>query len=263
MNKIAVIIPMFGKEELTRKCIEFTLKNAGVPVDIVVVDDGSPIPYEDERATIIRLEQNRGYTGATNEGILHAQKLEYDYVHLLNNDTEPEPNFIKVLHDVMQKESAIGIAGSVRKLVTDSEMCYELFGEDMIRGYQRVCNQDMLKDLPEIIHTYWVPLCSSLVRMDMIREIGLLDKQMRTWCSDTDYCFRANFAHWNVSIIPASIVLHIHQGTTGTNISEGVSKDQQVALQKISGFHYANLMTKMPLDCESKSYGKISFEVIK
>jgi len=265
MKEICVVIPMFGKEEYTRKCTDLCIKHSGIVHDIVVVDDCSPIPYADNRVHILRLEKNRGYTGATNEGILYAQKNNYKYVLLLNNDTEPFPYFLRILYDAMEKDPVIGVASSSRKMVTDSPYCIELFGEDLIRGYQRMCDEKT--DLPDVIHTHWVPICSALVRMDMIREIGILDKHMRTWCSDNDFCIRANFHGWNTSIVPKSRVLHIHQVTTGKTdthkLSEGVYADQKVLLEKMANVKYAELMSKVPLDCESKTYGKLTFEVYK
>ena len=95
MKKILVIIPMYGEEEYTRKCIDFCIKHAGIVHDLLVVDDGSPIPFSDERIPTLRIDKNGGYTPAVNQGILYAQERMYEYVLLLNNDTEAEPNFLK------------------------------------------------------------------------------------------------------------------------------------------------------------------------
>ena len=238
--EIAIVIPMFGQESYTRKCIDLCIKNAGIPHDIVVVDDCSPTPYVDERVHIIRLEKNKGFTGASNEGILYAQKLNYKYVHLLNNDTEPHKDFLKILYDALETYSEVGIAASSRKMVTDSPYCIELFGEDLIRGYQRICDETY--NIPDIVYAHWIPLCSALLRMDMVREIGILDKHMKIWCSDNDFCIRCTFHGWHVALVAKSRVLHIHQVTTGKTDSEyqnkGVYKDQKVLLEKIANIKY-------------------------
>lgn len=259
MSKVCVVIPMYNHAEMTKRCVEMTLENAGMSVEIVVVDDGStePFVFNHNRVFVHRLLVNGGFTHATNQGILWCGD-KYDYIHLLNNDTEPKPNFIKFLYDVMENDSLIGITSSARILNTTEDNKLELMGADLIRGYQHMGHEDM--ELPDIIHTHWVPLCSAMLRHKMVREIGLLDKHMRTWSSDNDYCFRANFADWNTTLVPKSRVYHIHQVTTGMATKEGISKDQQALLQKLAGLKYAELMKTIPLDCESTLYGKITFE---
>lgn len=261
MSKICVIIPMYGKEDYTNRCVELTLQNAGVACEIVVVDDGSPVPYrhDDNRVFVHRLEQNSGFTNACNQGILWAQKRDYEYVHLLNNDTEPRKDFIKLLLEVLQTDPEVGIASSVRfNPQTDGGMLVELYGLDLIRGYQAVTLPKDLKE--EIIQCNWVPTCSSLVRMSMIRYLGLLDKRMRTHSSDLDYCLRAKINGFNIVVVTASQVLHHHEVTTKAH---GITpeKDQMVLLEKLAGFHYAQFMKKIPLDCEGKMYGKLDFTV--
>jgi len=257
---ICVVIPMFGKEEYTRKCVDLTILNAGIPVDIVVVDDGSPIPYVDDRVTIIRLDKNSGFTAATNAGFVWAQKRNYDYVVALNNDTEPCKDFIKLLHDCIEADDTVGIAGSVRKIPDIEGNNMEVFGADLIRGFQYFVSEAELKD--ELITCNWLPICSSIIRMDMIREIGILDKRFKNHCSDSYYCIWAKINGWKVIAVTASVVIH-HRSVTTNFVNAKVDNDQMKFLEILSGFHYAELMREFPLDCEAKTYGKIEFSVEK
>ncbi len=257
MSKVCVVIPMYGKPELTNNCIDFCRANAGIEHDILVVDDGSPEPYKHPGVNVLRLEKNQGFTGATNAGILWCSD-RYDYIHLLNNDTEGQPDFLKVLVDVLEQNEAIGIAASSRIVDKDGKKVFELTAIDLVSGYQTYV--ESIKDLPELIHTYWVPLCSAMVRHSVIREIGLLDKHMRTWCSDNDYCIRANFAGYNTTLVAKSMVTHIHQATTGKASGVKVREDQEVLMKKIMNIDYAVLMDKLPLDHGSQTWGRPSFE---
>ena len=98
--------------------------------------------------------------------------------------------------------------------------------------------------------------------MDMVREIGLLDKRMRNHCSDTDYCFRAKFADWKVMLSPKSIVVH-HLSVTTTSLGIVVDDDQKVMLEKLAGLDQQKLMASMPLDGEAKTWGQLEFSVVK
>lgn len=257
MKKICVIIPMFGKAELTKRCIQFVRENAGVDHHILVVDDGSPEPFYDPYTETLRLEKNTGFTNAVNQGILHCGDY-FDYIHLLNNDTEPQKDFLKILYEAMEAQPVIGIAASARILDTDSPHKIELYGVDLIRGYQQCTNGNVPND---IFYTHWVPLCSALLRHEMIRYIGLLDRRMKIWCSDNDYCIRANFNGYNVALLMKSKVKHIHAATTKTVKTITPEDDQRVLIEKMAGMQYADLMKRLPLDAEQNTWGKIEFTV--
>jgi len=269
MKKIVVVIPMYGKEEYTNKCIDLVLKNAGVPVDILVVDDGSEKAFSygylspnNHKVSVIRIEKNSGFTNAINQGLLWASRFGYDYVHMLNNDTEPRPNFIKVLFDEMKKDPNIGIASSVRLHPQGESYMAELFGIDLIRGYQCVMKQEHLKEQQEVIECNWVPTCSSLIKVDTVRELGLFDKRMRNHSSDLDYCLRVKMAGYRVIVMRESVVVHHHEVTTSEH-KISPEYDQRVLLEKLAGLYYAQFMKVMPLDAESKTYGQLEFKIVQ
>lgn len=260
MPRICVVIPMFGKEEYTNKCVDMVRENYGTgePIEILVVDDGSAKPYFNRGVNVIHLMENSGFTAAANAGILWAQYRNCDYVLLLNNDTEPHPNFLKYLLDIMEGDNSIGIASSAR--IYPKENLVELYGLDLIRGYQAVTKPENLKD--EVVECNWVPLCSSLIRMDVIREVGLLNKLMRNHSSDLEYCLKVKMAHHKIVVVTKSQVIHYHEVTTSSN-NITPEKDQRVLLEILAGLPYQQFMNVMPLDGQQKTYGRISFEVYK
>jgi len=261
---LGVIIPMYDKEEYTRRCIELVKQNHGlsddVSLSILVVDDGSKKPFIEPSVDVLRLEENSGFTNATNQGILSAQYRNLDYVLLLNNDTEPEPDFISELLKVSESHPKIGISASVRLHPSRPNEPVELCGSDLIRGFQYFTELDRLPDTA--IPCNWLPLCSALLRMDMIRDIGLLDNKYRNHCSDSSYCLVAKIRHWEVMMVPKSRVIHHLSVTTSAN-NVLVDADQRLFLEQLAGLDYQKIMNSMPLDGEAKTYGRLSFEVYK
>ena len=258
--RLVIIIPMYGKEEYTNKCIEMVNQNCGIrePIEILVVDDGSEKPYVNSSVNVIRLDTNSGFTAAANEGILLAQYRNREYVLLLNNDTEGQPNFAQSMLDVMDSDQSIGITCSVRLHPTKDGDQVELCGSDLIRGYQYFTSEEKLPTSPLDIN--WAPLCSGILRMDMIREIGLLDKRFRNHCSDSSYCLWAKINNWKVLLVPTSKVIHHMSVTTSAN-KINVEADQKKLLEKLAGLDYARIMAEMPLDGEAKTWGKLDFTV--
>ncbi len=53
-----------------------------------------------------------------------------------------------------------------------------------------------------------------LLRVSMIRELGLLDDGMRFICSDADYSFRARAAGWDCVVVPSAYVEHEPSGSS-------------------------------------------------
>jgi len=255
--KICAIVPMCGFPEMTKKCIDYTFKNAGVDCEILVVDDGSPEPFQDARVSVLRLEKNSGFTNATNQGILWC-KDRFDYVLLLNNDTEPEPDFIKYLLEALEKDSEIGIAGSSRIIYQEGgKPLIENFGVDLISGYQAYTTTDLDK---EIVYVAWLPVCSALIPMEIIRYVGLLDKNMKTFCSDNDYCIRVQQLGYRIALVPKSKVKHFHMHTVKHMKIEG-SQDQLVLLGKLACRLQTQLLETYPLDYEQNTWGKLDFTI--
>jgi len=256
MSDICVIIPMYGQAKYTDKCIQVTNQNSGMDVDILVVDDGSIEPYKNDQVEVLRLNENTGFTNAVNQGILYALDSNYKYIHLLNNDTEPYPNFIKILFDVIEKSPNIGIASSIRYYPIAAPY-YEYFGADLISGYQMICKEESV--IPgEVLHCNWVPLCSALMRTDMIKYLGLFNQKMRNHSSDVEYCLRAKIAGYKIVVCTDSRVLHYHEVSTKA-AGQSPYNDQAEWLRILSNVYYAEFMKAMPLDTGSKLWGKLEF----
>lgn len=251
---------MYGKGEYTRRCTDLILSNSGLSrdlYDILIIDDGSEDVYRDDRVFVLRLKENSGYTNAQNQGTIWCGD-RYEYILFLNNDTEPEQGFLKDLLEAMEGNPDVAIATSVRLHPQGNSYQVELYGIDLLRGYQAVTTLDKVGVDP--IECNWAPLCSSLIRYDVIRELGLLDKRMKNHSSDLDFCLRVKLAGYKHFIIPTSRVIHFHEVTTSTH-KISPEKDQAVLLEKLAGLQYAQLMKVMPLDYESKTYGKLEFTV--
>ena len=261
MPNVCVIIPMYNFNGMTTTAIDFCIKNAGIEHDIIVVDDYSIHPFEDSRVKVLRNDKNMGFTYSINRGILECDN-KYDYIMILNNDTEAYPDFLKNLVTAMEAYPIVGIAGSTRYVPKNGAGTYELYGADWIRG----CSNLSDKQLDGVIECCWVTFCCVLLRNSVIREIGLLDKRMRNYCSDNDYCARVVQAGYKVIVVNNSVVLH-YRGTTITDHEEilkpFIKSDQKVFLEKLSGLQWQKLLMQLPLDVAQNIWGRLSFDTYK
>lgn len=103
-------MPVYEHYELTCSCLEH-LAEQSAPHRVIVVDDGSRdgtperLRREWPRATVLALESNGGYTRAVNHGV---RAGEGEYVVLLNNDVQPQPDCLERLVAPMQRDPRVG-----------------------------------------------------------------------------------------------------------------------------------------------------------
>lgn len=257
MSKVAIVIPMYNFPEMTKECITEVLKNAEMDVDIVVVDDGSVFPFEDNRVSIVRHNENKGFTAAMNTGIIWCNN-RYDYILSLNNDTLPEKGWLKPLVDVLDKDNEVAIAGST-KIIKRDPYTVENMAADLLFGWHMYTNEDLTED---IIYCVWFGLTSALMRYSVIREVGLWDKRFRNHCSDNEFCYRCIMAGYKVALVPKSKIFHIHEVTTkhsGINTQD----DQHRLFDKMRGVDMQVILDALPLDKGNNHWGKLRMEIFK
>lgn len=93
----SIIIPHYGDPYLTRELVEMLSQGtAGADaLEVIVVDDGSPIPLQDvPGARVLRSEPNQGFGHAVNTGV---RASSCDVVIVLNTDLSPGPHFVEDL----------------------------------------------------------------------------------------------------------------------------------------------------------------------
>ena len=258
MSKVLVIIPMHGKEEYTNKCVELCYQYAGMDIDILVVDDGSPKEFHSSAVNVIRIDKNQGYTNAVNEGIIWSGYV-YDYVCLLNNDSEPDQYFIKTMVEVAESDPSIGIVSPARIENRSGIMTAELDQIDILRGFHNTLLAKDLKD--EVIDCKAVAGACYLIPTRVIREVGLLDKTMPMFCTDTDYGFRVLLAGYRIVVATKARIFH-HRSVTVKSMNLDADKDMQMFLKKYSGYNMAKIFSEMPLDSAQGTYGQMKFEIV-
>lgn len=114
--QVSIVIPVFNKVDYTRKCIESVIKNTfNVCYELIFVDnastDGTPayLSSLQGKIKIITNEKNVGFTKACNQG---GRMASGEYAVFLNNDTEPQDQWLNSLINLARSDERIGIVGS-------------------------------------------------------------------------------------------------------------------------------------------------------
>ena len=137
-------------------------------------------------------------------------RLNYDYVLLLNNDTIPQPDFLKNLVECAESDKGIGIVASTRINSWDP---YREAGPGMDLTTGLVRYEKSPDDWKGPIQCIWTPFCSVLFSRACVEYVGLLDEKLINHCQDNDYCLRAVFMGFGIVVEPRSKVFHYQSVT--------------------------------------------------
>jgi GT2 family glycosyltransferase len=199
MPDLTIIIPQFGRSELTMGCVR-SVRRCAPAVPVLVVDDGSG---PEHRAAVrwlacggVRIvkQPHAGVTAAWNRGLA---AVESEFVVFLNNDVVAGGPFLDALVQPLRDAGTL-VAGARlrREAAPPREVLNRLPSEWFLEGW-----------------------CLAL-RTNDLRRLGGFDERLRLYFSDTDMQARLLRAHGRgVDALAAVAALPLrhaaHQTTRG------------------------------------------------
>lgn len=239
---VSIIIPALDQLKYTRGCIDAILKNTPAIFEIIVIDNGSqddtPIYLESmakQLSTLryIRNEVNLGYSPANNQG---AEIARGEYLVLLNNDTEPQPNWLEILLGTAKKHN-VGITAP-KLLYPDTRTTqhvgyvYNLENRIYYPVYQNLAENDFRvcreRELQAVLGA------CMLIPRKIYLDVGGLENYA---LEDIDLCLKVRERGYRVMVSLKSVVLH-HTSVTLFNTAS-----ERLIHTKLEGFH-----ARWPLD---------------
>jgi len=211
------VVVNWNRKELLRSCLASLARQASVPFETIVVDngstDGSAEMAECEfGARVIRNTQNRGFCAANNQGIAAARGA---FIALLNNDTEAEPGWLEALHSACSRRADVGMAASKVLVWEDPRRIdkagHLIFPDGQNRGRGTGALDTGQYDREEEV--LWPDGCAAMYRRDMLTQIGGFDEDFFAYGDDAELGLRARIAGWKCVYTPAAVVRH-HRGST-------------------------------------------------
>jgi GT2 family glycosyltransferase len=190
---LPVIIPFYKNRAQLDRCIGH-LSNQTIAGELeIFIRDNS--------------EDNILFTAAVNLGLLkYAFNPGVDYVVALNQDAYLEPNALEKLRQFMQATPACGIATPLQVLASDPDrvICGGTLAAFPI-GKHRTGRRDAFKS---DVEQPWANGCCMMIRTSLIKQIGVLDPNMRFLCSDSDYSFTARARGAKTYTVVEAVVRH-------------------------------------------------------
>ncbi|MHC4482554.1 MAG: glycosyltransferase family 2 protein [Planctomycetota bacterium] len=200
---VPAIIPAYKNKGQLEKCIAH-LNNQTVEVEIFVRDNSDDNVY---------------FTAAVNEGIRKYLGQPCNYILVLNQDMYLQPDAVEKMVAFMDVNPQCGIGSPLQLHAENPDYVifagsYEAFPAGK---HQHGHVSEFTKDEP----IFWANGACMILRKEMIREIGLLDKNFVLIGSDSDYCFTARSRGWQVWRIAGAKGIHEH-GVSGVITDEDI-----------------------------------------
>jgi len=224
--KIAIIIINWNTYQLTFNCLKSleacTYKNK----IIFFVDNGSKdgsgdkIALEFPDINYIKNEINEGFTGANNIALKVILKQNFDYVLLLNNDTEVKPNFLTRLEASMNFDENLAATQPLILDFPNKNTIWNAGGSfNSFFGLSKTRFKGMIykPKLKIDTSTEWISGCCILVKIAVIHEVGLLDNRFFAYFEDVDWSIRMTNLGYKLGVVPKSIIYHHSSGSSKKN----------------------------------------------
>ena len=236
--RIAILIPVYNKWFATERCIRAIQSTSDIHlVDIVVVNDGSTDDtlLQLERFPTIRVintSENIGFAKACNFAFNHLP--DYEFIYLLNNDTEVICGFISNSLALMKSHPRAALVGSTL-LSPDGSLqeCGAIVWRD-----GTVHNFGRNKDLGNLEFRFSrkVDYCSGaglLIRNELLNQVGLFDERFApAYYEDTDLSFKLREIGFEVWVCFSSLVIHYEGLSRGVNTDVLVNTNRDKFLEK-------------------------------
>lgn len=217
---LSVIVVTHGRRELALSTLRCAHAAAdGLDVQWLVADSGSTddTPAQIERAfadvSVLRL-QNIGFAAANNRALEHADGR---YVLLLNPDVDIVSGTLPGLLAALDARPDVGIASVIQR-GSDDELQFSIrhypsvlraFGEALALPWRGSREDERIASrYGEEGSAEWLVGAFLIVRAEVVRAIGGLDERFFMYSEETDWCYRARLAGWEVRHLPQMIVTH-------------------------------------------------------
>ena len=222
MTVLSAIVVSYERRDLLDACLS-SLESAveALPADaeVLVVDnaskDGAPElvagRFPDTR--LIVLPANLGFPAAVNAGIREARG---DWILVLNNDTELEPDALAEMLQVGESDPGVGsVAPQIRfagasDVLNSTGIEIDALGvaSDRLLGLPPNASEDRPTEV------FGASGGAALYRRGMLEDIGWLDESFFLYLEDVDLAWRARMRGWRSLYAPRAVVHHHHSATS-------------------------------------------------
>jgi GT2 family glycosyltransferase len=212
MAEVFAVVVNYNGSPWIESCLQ-SLRRSDHPVSIVVVDNASrddsvAIARSVAGVEVIQQRTNLGFGKANNVGIAHAMRRGAEFVFLLNQDAEVEPNTISALLAFMRVHADAGVASPVHLNDTGT-----LLDRNFLMYYLAPQAPEFISDayggdLAGCYRMSSVNAAAWLISRRCLQEVGGFDPIFFMYGEDDDYCARMAYHGFSCFVVPQARIRH-------------------------------------------------------
>lgn len=212
---VSIIIANWNGGDVFKSCLVSLSKITYPNWQLIVADNGSSDQSEKLPAKILKHKKkflikntrNLGFSTANNQGV---KKSSGKYILLLNNDTQVTNNFLEIMIKKMEDDRTIGVL-QPKIILMDKPGYLDNTGSLFTKigflhhlGFLEKNNKKYNKER----EVFSVKGACMLIRKDLIKKIGLFDKDFFSYFEESDFCWRVWLAGFKVVYYPKAHIYH-------------------------------------------------------
>lgn len=235
LPQLSVVMVNYRTPDFVIGCLTTLLPELeAIDARVVIVDnhsaDNSPeiirtwLTEHDAAGKVLFVQSNRnaGFADGNNIGIesCHAQ-----YYLLLNSDTLVRSGAIRALLDTAMRFPEAGLISPRLEWPdgTGQESCFQFITpfSELIASSKTGLIEKLLKQYivawpvqEKIARPQWTSFACVMVKNEVFKQIGLLDNGYFMYFEDTEFCYRAHKAGWEIVHNPEAHVVHLRGGSS-------------------------------------------------
>lgn len=205
---ITAVVVTFNRRKLLANCIAALQAQTRAPDRILIIDNASTDDtaewiqgsglLQQPALRYLRMDSNLGGAGGFARGLETATREGADWVWMMDDDAEPQPDALEQLAAVATEPG--NLYGSLA--VNGADICWRTVLRDSGQAVTRAA------DVPAAAAVDFIPFLGILVHRDMVARIGLPDAGFFIAADDLEYSMRARRAGARVIIAGRSRITH-------------------------------------------------------
>lgn len=209
--KYTIVIVTYNRLNLLKECISMAKNQTLTPEHIIIVNNASTDQTKEyldslnnPQLIIRHLPENSGGAGGFHEGLKLSLTTDADWSVIIDDDAMLDSHFLELIDAQASKSSDVqAYAGTVYQngsIDLTHRQFYKRPGFMAVKPDKSIYDQDHFTcDLASF--------CGLVVSNELIRKIGLPEKDYFIWYDDTEYSIRIR-EHSPIVVIPAAYLNH-------------------------------------------------------
>ncbi|MBR07547.1 MAG: family 2 glycosyl transferase [Rickettsiales bacterium] len=210
-SSVCTIIVTYNAMEWIDRCLG-SLERSELKTDLIVIDNKSndiTVAHVQDNYPQVKLfinDNNLGFGGANNQGLVYAYSQGYDFFFLLNQDAWVDENTVGNLKKIMDDDKGYGITSPIH-LSSNRSKFDDLFYEFVSDDVEDVFLNQVEGQL-EVKEVHFVNAAAWMISKECLEKVGIFHPLFFHYGEDLNYVQRVRYEGLRVGLVNQTYVVH-------------------------------------------------------